>query len=325
MVRFLQSCVYSLDVMIYFRAKYDNERLRKFVSILLIPLGLIRYVWMSIKAKKIENSEKKCAIVTIVKNEGKYIKEFIEYYTALGCDLIIYDNDSDDNTSLIVNEYKNVKYIPWHGKKRQIDAYNEATKKYKYEYKYMMFFDADEILVADEILEGKSLMCILDSFFNVDKKISCLGINWLIFGSSGLIEDPKCGVIDAFTQAANDGFEWNQLVKSCVIPSKIIGWVNPHLPLQVHGFKKVNLDGKVIVQPRNILPNKNNIRLYHYFVKNKQHFQEKVNKGMADRNAKRTMDEFYYYDKNDVNNFKAIEIRNYIMSKKNESAYNYES
>ena len=51
MVRFLQSCVYSLDVMIYFRAKYDNERLRKFVSILLIPLGLIRYVWMSIKAK----------------------------------------------------------------------------------------------------------------------------------------------------------------------------------------------------------------------------------------------------------------------------------
>ena len=31
----------------------------------------------------------------------------------------------------------------------------------------MMFFDADEILVADEILEGKSLMCILDSFFNV--------------------------------------------------------------------------------------------------------------------------------------------------------------
>lgn len=60
MVRFLQSCVYSLDVMIYFRAKYDNERLRKFVSILLIPLGLIRYVWMSIKAKKLKITKKVC-------------------------------------------------------------------------------------------------------------------------------------------------------------------------------------------------------------------------------------------------------------------------
>lgn len=36
------------------------------------------------------------------KNEGKYIKEYIEYYTALDCDLIIYDNDSDDGTASIV-------------------------------------------------------------------------------------------------------------------------------------------------------------------------------------------------------------------------------
>ena len=263
----------------------------------------------------INTKSEKCAVVLIIKNEGKYIKEYVEYYTALDCDLIIYDNDSDDGTASIVKKYRNVTYIPWHGKKRQIDAYNQACKKYEKKYKYIMFFDADEILVADEILEGKSLMCILDSFFNVDKKISCLGINWLIFGSSGLIEDPKCGVIDAFTQAANDEFEWNQLVKSCVIPSKIIGWVNPHLPLQVHGFKKVNLDGKVIVQPWNIIPNKNNIRLYHNFVMNKQHIQEKVNKGMADRNAIRTMDEFYYYDKNDVINYKAISVRDYKLKK----------
>lgn len=37
---------------------------------------------------------------------------------------------------------------------------------------------------------------------------------------------------------------------------------------------------------------------------------------MADRSAKRTMDEFYYYDKNDVYNHKAVEIRNYLYSHK---------
>ena len=46
-----------------------------------------------------------------------------------------------------------------------------------------------------------------------------------------------------------------------------------------------------------------------------KHFEEKVNKGMADRNAKRSMDEFYYYDKNDVINYKAISVRDYILKK----------
>ena len=285
-MRFLQSCVYSLDVMIYFRGKSNNEKLRKILSIILIPAGIIRYVYVSIKAMFINTKSERCAVALIIKNEGKYIKEYIEYYTALDCDLIIYDNDSDDGTASIVKKYK-----------------------------YIMFFDADEFLIADDLLKGKSLYQILDSVFKRQKKIACLGINWLIFGSSNLVEDPEDGVINAFTHCARDEFEWNQLVKSCVIPSKIIGWVNPHLPLQAFGYKKINLDGKKIVQPRNELPKKKKIRLYHYFVKNKKHFEEKVNKGMADRNAKRSMEEFYYYDKNDVINYKAISVRDYILKK----------
>ena len=280
-MRFLQSCVYSLDVMIYFRGKSNNEKLRKILSIILIPAGIIRYVYVSIKAMFINTKSERCAVALIIKNEGKYIKEYIEYYTALDCDLIIYDNDSDDGTASIVKKYRNVTYIPWHGNKRQIDAYNQACKKYAKKYKYIMFFDADEFLIADDLLKGKSLYQILDSVFKRQKKIACLGINWLIFGSSNLVEDPEDGVINAFTHCARDEFEWNQK----------------------------------IVQPRNELPKKKKIRLYHYFVKNKKHFEEKVNKGMADRNAKRSMEEFYYYDKNDVINYKAISVRDYILKK----------
>lgn len=319
MMRFLQSCVYSLNIMIYFREKNNNEKMRKFVSILLIPAGIIRYIYISIRSRISISVDPRCAVVLIVKNEGKYIKEFIEYYSALNCDLIVYDNDSDDETASIIHQYNNIEYIFWPGKKRQIDAYNDAIKKHLYQYKYMMFFDTDEFLVADELLRGKSLFDILDSFYKIDNKIACLGINCLIFGSSGWIEDPQCGVIDAFTKSAVDDFEWNQLVKSCVIPSRIVGWVNPHLPLQAFGFKRVNLDGKKITQPRNDLPSRRDIRLYHYFVKNMKHFQEKVEKGMADRNAKRSVDEFYYYDKNDVSNYKAREIRDFIISNKNKT------
>ena len=49
MMRFLQSCVYSLDIMIYFRGKSNNEKLRKILSIILIPAGIVRYIYASNK------------------------------------------------------------------------------------------------------------------------------------------------------------------------------------------------------------------------------------------------------------------------------------
>ena len=312
---FLQCCVYSLNTMIYFREKYNNERLRRILSILLIPAGLLRYLLISIGARLYKEPTSVYAVVLIVKNERRYIQEFIEYYSLLGCDIIVYDNDSNDGTKEIIEKYKNIEYIQWTGKKRQIDAYNQACKKYKKKYRYLFFFDVDEFLVADDILWGRSLQSILDKTFNVKSNVACLGINWLIFGSSGLVDFPDCGVIDAFTHAAEEEFEWNQLVKSCVRPGKVVGWVNPHLPLQVAGYHKINLDGTEIRQPRNRLPKNRSIRLYHYFVKNKRHFVEKVNKGMADRDAKRTIDEFSYYDKNDVFQDKAVRTRNYLLSK----------
>ena len=317
MMRFLQSCVYSLNIMIFFRAKYDNEKARRIISLLLIPAGIVRYIYVSIKAHLCADSPDKCAIVTIVKNEERYIQEFLEFYRALGCELIIYDNDSTDGTASIVKQFQDsVEYIHWPGKKRQLDAYNHAVKQYANRYKYMMFFDADEFLVADKLLEGKSLLDILNDFFAGIKANACLGINWLIFGSSGLIEYPCNGVVDSFMYSAEEDFEWNQLVKSCVIPRRIVGWGDPHLPLEALGYNKVNLDGRKIVKPRNDVPARKDIRLYHYFVKNKKHFQEKVDKGMADRSTKRSMDEFYYYDKNDVYNHKAVEIRDYVYSHK---------
>ena len=322
MMFFLQSCVYSLNIMIYFREKFNQETIRKILSIILIPIGIIRYIFVSVKSYFNYDVPNKCAIVMIVKNEGPYLKEYIEYYSALDCDLIIYDNDSTDLTNSIVKEYKNVLYIKWSGKKRQNDAYNHACKNFKKSYKYLMFFDADEYLVADDLLKGKPLIEILNDFFSQNNRIASLGINWLIFGSSGFVDDPKDGVIDSFVNCSTDDFEWNQLVKSCVIPSRIIGWVNPHLPLQTFGFYRVDLDYKKISSPRIKLPQNRSIRLFHYFVKSKNHFQEKVEKGMADRLAKRSLDEFYYYDRNDTVNIKAKLIKKMLGDKKEKNEKN---
>ena len=66
-MRFLQCCVYSLNTMINFRDHSKNEKARKYRSILLIPLGLVRYLMLSLYEhvffiKKSEN----IAVVCIV-------------------------------------------------------------------------------------------------------------------------------------------------------------------------------------------------------------------------------------------------------------------
>lgn len=205
-----------------------------------------------------------------------------------------------------------MKYIYWPGQKRQNDAYNDAIRRFKGKYKYLMFFDADEFIYAKEILSGKSLYQVIDDKFKCDSKIACIGINWLIFGSSGLSSNPSNKVIDSFLHCAYDDFEWNQLVKSIIRADRTIGFVDPHLPIVAFSYKCVNTDGVRITSPRNMLPKDDSIRLYHYFTKDKEHFINKANKGMADRKAKRAFDEFYYYDRNDVYNKNMVKLRDYL-------------
>lgn len=46
------------------------------------------------------------SITCIAKNEGKYIKEWVEYHLAQGVDCIyLYDNDSTDNMKAVLEPY----------------------------------------------------------------------------------------------------------------------------------------------------------------------------------------------------------------------------
>ena len=48
----------------------------------------------------------KLGIVCIAKNEGPYIKEWIEYHRCIGFDIFyFYDNDSNDETKAVLKDY----------------------------------------------------------------------------------------------------------------------------------------------------------------------------------------------------------------------------
>ena len=90
------------------------------------------------------------AVVAILKNEGPYLKEWLDYHLLAGVDhFYLYDNESPDNQAEVVRPYVEsglVDYFPAPGKVMQMATYNNAIKNFKFQCRYMAFIDGDEFV-----------------------------------------------------------------------------------------------------------------------------------------------------------------------------------
>lgn len=128
-------------------------------------------------------------ILTIVKDEGLYLEEWIQYHINSGVKgFIIYDNESADDTKKIIDKYKekiDIDYTYWKGKSQQKKAYQDAADRYKNRPVWLLTIDADEFIVpvAD--------ISITDWVNRLPKDVSQVLIGWLIYESNGRINKPK--------------------------------------------------------------------------------------------------------------------------------------
>ena len=90
------------------------------------------------------------AVVAIMKNEGPYLKEWLDYHLLAGVDhFYIYDNDSTDNQREVAAPYVKaglVDYILAPSKAMQYAVSNDAVKRFKFFCRYMAFTDGDEFI-----------------------------------------------------------------------------------------------------------------------------------------------------------------------------------
>ncbi len=119
---------------------------------------MLNYVRYRPKAIAEVPPEHYLSIACIVKNEGIYIREWIEYHLWAGVEhFYIYDNGSTDNTRDILAPYIQsgvatyhywvVEEKGWWGS-QQIRAYNDALARYKYCTRWLALIDADEFYRA---------------------------------------------------------------------------------------------------------------------------------------------------------------------------------
>ena len=298
MKQLITACYERSSLVFNCRYYTSNEYIRNLLKIPALPVGLLKYLFPLRFSK---SKREGLLFVLIAKNEAPYIKEWIDFHLKQGAThFVIYDNESTDNFYDVLRPYiesEIVTYEKISGKKRQVDVYNMAFKKYRNRFKYMAVLDADEFVYVREN-RGGTLYQFIDDFMNTHKNAGGIAINWLIFGSAGFEKKPEGGVLENYTMCAEKDFSRNHFVKTICDPSKLLGWGNPHNPIYYRGFYNLDENGNIANYTRTEHVNYEKIRINHYFTKSKEEYIQKKNRGMADNLLIRTMEDFYIHDQN---------------------------
>ncbi len=196
------------------------------------------------------------ALVAILKNEGHYLKEWLDYHLFAGVDhFYLYDNDSPDNQAEVAKPYIDaglVDYISLPGKAMQFVAYNDAVNRFKFFARYIAFIDGDEFIYPKT---NRSIVEVVDEILSGNANAAGLAINWHCFGSNGHeTADYSKGVLERFTRRAPNDWSFilnsqpvggNPHVKTITNP-RAISVSGIHCPTYFEGLCAVNEYGTIV-------------------------------------------------------------------------------
>lgn len=259
---------------------------------------------LSVPKRKTE-TKYNVSICGIFKNEGLYLKEWIEFHKIVGVDhFYMYNNNSDDNFREILAPYieeGTVTLVEWPKNQAQMEAYHDCVSQFASETKWLGFIDIDEFVVP------KSTTNIYDFLKKFEKNRPAVLIYWKMFGSSGKMNrDLKSLVTEDLTVC------WSKYsnMGKCFLNTKYkIDTSSKNAGLHHLLWSKakkialppVNLFGKVAFRSLNRASKKDfPIQINHYFSKTYEEYRLKKAKGDVYFKIN-PHDEEYFYE-HEINN-----------------------
>jgi hypothetical protein len=224
----------------------------------------------------------KVALFTNARDET-HIKEWASHHLLIGFDIIvIFDHKSVlPLTSVFRNFDKRVQII-------NVSHMNGAIKlplmtlagniSKLLNVDWMLYLDADEFFILND-----NRFIGVKQFLNQYPFADSLGINWLMFGSNYLKEEPKGLMFDNYTKSSS---KLDIHVKSFVRPQEIDSATNPHYYNIKNRNKMYGVDGKVLegvpaFNPLNVSFDKIPAYIAHYFVQSEETYRKR--KGLIPR------------------------------------------
>lgn len=250
-----------------------------------------RIVKNLLRKKADDNKKHYISICGIFKDEGTYLREWIEYHKKVGIDHIyLYNNNSSDNYLDVIKTYVAsgfIDLIDWPHNQAQMEAYDDCFNRFRNETSWLGFIDIDEFIVPIKNQNVKE-------FFKEHAYEQSILIYWKMFGSNGIVHrDTSRPVIKDFTSCwykyddigkcfLNTEFEISS--KQKILHHML--WTKKY----IFNMPPVNCCGKICPRDwynpvdRDVFP----IQINHYVLKSYDEYMEKVKKSdvMFSKNPK---------------------------------------
>ncbi|MCU9613189.1 glycosyltransferase family 92 protein [Caldibacillus lycopersici] len=275
--------------------------IKKTASLVMTPYYKLLLNFIHPRNKK----EKKfyVSICAIFRDEGKYLKEWIEFHKIVGIDhFYLYNNFSEDEYEEILTPYINngeVTLIDWPIPQGQMEAYKDCVERFGSETQWIAFIDLDEYIIPNK------MDTVREFLMPFEKNRPVVIVYWKYMGSSGIINRDVNGLITedfiiGWKKYANIGkyffntsYEYDQNYKKNQYMHLMWGKHRRTMLPPVNCFNKECLYG-IHPVPNEDMP----IQINHYVVKSYNEYVEKKSKrgGGVHAEGFHTLDYFWYHD-----------------------------
>lgn len=198
---------------------------------------------MNIYKQKIQRYAKNVGLFCNARDENN-IREWAAHHLLIGFDaIVIFDHKSIQPLNDVFKNFdKRVTIINVDlGDNIKLTLMNNAKNiAKKMNLDWFIYLDADEFLILNKFFKG------VKHFLNSYSYADSVGVNWLMFGSSNLIEEPGGLILENYKRSRNI---LDQHVKSFVRPETIINCMNPHFYNIRNPTKMLGVDFKPMKEP----------------------------------------------------------------------------
>ena len=237
----------------------------------------------------------KVAVCAIVRNENRYLREWIEWHKGLGVEkFFIYDNGhgNDENPRDVIGDDPQVVIMDWRDRdgNTQCEAYDECYREHGSEFDWMGFIDIDEFVQSEMPLPDVLNMLQAD----------VVAFSWRMMTDNGLVHYDPRPVQERFTQPAEDLKPESQFVKSFVRGGiKDMSFDrDPHMPHHPT-LEVVNPDSGKAPQCSVGTGSREVAWIDHHFTKTAEEFAQKVKRSWPAIHDERIIEK----EKNAANHF----------------------
>ena len=271
------------------------------------------------------------ALCAIMRDEARYIVEWIAYHRVIGFDsILIYDNHSTDALPAICRALAAagvITYVPWPD---PLDSLEHGPQVYAYQHA-ARHLDADWLccLDADEFLTLETAATVQTLIADAGRDRMPIALNWRNFGSGGAIHAVPGLVMERFQRCGTPASVANINVKTLGPMSAVRAGASVH----IHGWPlaggqhyvnatgaRVEVEGSTWLKP----PRWRGAWINHYIVKSLEEFEEKQRRGDASMGSARpdkygrTYEGYFLpYDQNECED---QTIQRFVASTKQEMA-----